>query len=111
MEVVYELGEASVHDVAGRIHDDPGYDSVRVTLGIMTRKGHLHRRKEGRRHIYSPTVPHARATRSALRSLLRTFFGGSPSKAILTMLDISSERLSREELDTISKILEKEKKR
>jgi predicted transcriptional regulator len=99
MNIVYKLGEASVADVAGRMPDSPGYDSVRVTLGILTRKGHLKRHKQGRRHIYAPVVPRERASRTAVGSLLETFFAGSPSRAILTMLDESSARLSKQELE------------
>jgi hypothetical protein len=35
---------------------------------------------------------------------VRVFFKGSPSNAILSMLDISSERLSRAELDKLERI-------
>jgi predicted transcriptional regulator len=102
MDIVYQLSEASVHDVAERMSDDPGYDSVRVLLGILAKKGHLTRRRDGRRYLYSPTLSHAKATRSAVQNLLHTFFQGSPSKAILTMLDMSSRRLSQRELDDIA---------
>jgi predicted transcriptional regulator len=111
MEIVYRPGGASAHEVADQVHDDPGYDTIRVTLGIMTKKGHLKRRKDGRRFVYSPTTPHQSATRTAVRNLMQTFFGGSPSRAILSMLDISSEKLSREDLDAIARIVEKGKKR
>lgn len=110
MDIVYRLGEARVSDVVNRMEDDPGYDSVRVTLGILAKKGHLRHRREGRRYVYSPTVPRDQASRSAVRNLLRTFFGGSPSRAILTMLDESSTHLSREELTEIAAWLEKDKK-
>jgi predicted transcriptional regulator len=111
MDLVHRLGEASVRDVQGLMEDDPGYDSVRVTLGILRKKGHVKHRREGRCYVYSPTVPHERATRSALRGVLRTFFGGSASRAILTMLDMSSERLSKRELDEIAAFIEEEKDR
>ena len=110
MDIIYRLGEASAANVARQMRDDPGYDSVRVTLGILEKKGHLEHRQDGRRYIYSPTVPHERATRAAWRNLLRTFFKGSPSRAILTLLDISAARLSREELDEIAEKIEQERK-
>jgi len=109
MDIVYEMGEASVSDVTERMDDNPGYDSVRITLGILTRKGHLHHRTENRRYIYSPTVPREKASQSAVRNLLKTFFNGSPQKAILTMLDMSSSKLTQKELDEIAEWLEKEK--
>ena len=110
MDIVYKLGEASVSDVQDRIEDDPGYDSIRVTLGILAKKGHLIHRRDGRRYIYSPTVSRQRASRSAARNLIETFFGGSPSEAILTMLDVSSAKLTERELEEIAALIEREKK-
>ncbi|MHC4611251.1 MAG: BlaI/MecI/CopY family transcriptional regulator [Planctomycetota bacterium] len=108
MNVVYRLGEASVADVFGRMDEDAGYDSVRVTLGILEKKGHVKHRQEGRRYVYSPTVPHEAASRSAVRNLLHTFFRGSPSRAMLTLLGMS--KLSRDELDEIAEWIEEERK-
>ena len=101
MEVLYRLGEAGVSEITTRIPDRPSYNSVRVTLGILARKGHVKHRKDGRRYVYSPTVPHSEASRSAVSNLLTTFFRGSHSKAILTMLDMSESELSEEELEEI----------
>lgn len=108
MDIVYRLGDASVGDVADRMSGDVGYDSVRVTLGILEKKGHVKHRREGRRYIYTATVPHERASRSAVRNLLRTFFQGSPSQAIVALLGMS--KLSREELDEIAGWIEEERK-
>ncbi len=110
MDIVYRLGEAGATEVAAKMRDDPGYDSVRVTLGILKKKGHLKHRQDGRRYVYSPTVPHQKATQGALRNLLRTFFRGSPSKAVLSLLDMSSSKLSRRELDEIAEWIENERK-
>jgi hypothetical protein len=45
-----------------------------------------------------------------MRNLLRTFFAGSASKAVLAMLDMSSSKLSKKELDRIAEWVEKEKR-
>jgi predicted transcriptional regulator len=110
MDIVYQLGETGVAEVSGRMRDDPGYDSVRVTLGILEKKGHVKHRQDGRRYLYSPTVPHHKATRNAMSNLLQTFFRGSPSKAIQALLDMSSDRLSPDELDEIAQWIEQERK-
>jgi predicted transcriptional regulator len=110
MDILYQLEEAGVSEVVRRMSGSPSYDSVRITLGILAKKGYVVFRKENRRYIYSPRVPREKASRSAARDLIRTFFEGSPSKAILTMLDVSSDRLSEEEIDRIAEWLEKEKK-
>jgi len=110
MDIVYELGEAAVSDIVPRMSDEPSYNSIRVTLGILTKKGHLKHYTDGRRYIYAPTVPREKASRSAAGNLVKTFFGGSPSRAILTMLDMSSSRLTESELEEIARMIEKEKK-
>lgn len=109
MAAIYRHGEASVSDVLRELPDDPSYNSVRVILGILEKKGHVRHRREDRRYIYSPAVSRERATRSALKSLLETFFRGAPSEAILTLLDMSSTRLSNEELDRIAEWIANEK--
>lgn len=102
MDAVYRLGEASAADVQRELSDDVGYDSVRVTLGILERKGFLRHHRDGPRYVYAPLIPHERASSSALDHVLRTFFRGSPSKAILTLLDSRSDQLSTKELDEIA---------
>ena len=105
MDVVYQLGEADVADVAARLPDRPAYNAVRVTLGILERKGHLAHRRAGARYVYAPTVPVERARRSAMRHVLATFFKGSPSAAILALLNGSEARLSRRDLDQIARAI------
>ena len=109
MDLVYRLGEASVADIVARMPDDPAYNSVRVTLGILEKKGYVKHRREKRRYLYTPVLAPDTATRSAMRHLLKTFFAGSPSRAILTLLDMSAARLSREELAEISQWVDKAK--
>lgn len=111
IDIVYELGEANVSDVCDRMEDDPGYDSVRITLGILTKKGYLTHRRENRKYIYMPTVSRKRASRSAAKSMLRTFFNDSPKQAIMAMIDMSSSKITQEELDEIASYIERERER
>ena len=102
MNALYRLGEASVAEVVAQLGDDAGYDTVRVILGILEKKGFTRHRTEGQRYIYAPAVPKDRAGQLAARELLRTCFGGAPSRAVLTLLDVSDASLSAEDLDEIS---------
>ncbi len=111
LNIVYELGEANVSDVCGRMEDDPGYDSVRITLGILAKKGYLAHRRERRKYIYTPIVHRTRASRSAAKSMMRTFFNDSPKKAIMAMIDMSSSEMTGEELDEIASYIEEERKK
>ena len=107
MNALYRCGEAHAADVASELQAEDAFDSIRVTLGILERKGHVKKRRTGNRNVYSPAVPASRAKRSALRQVLHTFFGGSSSKAILALLDTS--RLSDEELDEIAAMLRRQR--
>lgn len=102
MEIVYRLGEAAVADVVDAMVDAPSYDAVRLTLGVLEDKGHVRHRREGRRYVYRPVVPVTKASRSALRRLMRTYFRGSPHEAVIAMLDASERRLSDDELEEIA---------
>lgn len=105
MDIVYQLGEATVNDVLKQLPDPPGYNSIRVLLRILEEKGYLKHRREQQRYVYRPTVTHEQATRSALKHLLDTFFAGSAPKAVATLLDMSSSRLTDQDLDELKKMI------
>jgi predicted transcriptional regulator len=102
MDILYRLGEGSTADVLRHMPDNPSYNTVRVTLGILERKGHVEHREDGKRYVYSPTVARDRASRKALKHLVKTFYGGSVSSAVLALLDLESRKLSKRELDDIA---------
>ncbi len=108
MDAIYRVGEATAADVADEMSNQDSFDSIRVTLGILEKKGVLKKRRDGNRNVYSPAVSVTRAKRSALRHLLHTFFQGSSSKAILTLMDTS--KLSEDEFDEIEAMLRKRRK-
>jgi predicted transcriptional regulator len=110
MDVLYRLGEAGAAEVVDHLPDRPAYNSVRVTLGILERKGVVRHRREANRYVYTPTVPAEAMRESALRHLVRTFFRGSSSKAVLALLDSPSTRLSQEELSELAAWVEAAKR-
>ena len=98
VETVYRLGEASVAAVRGELADPPSYSAVRAMLGMLVDKGVLKYRREGKRYLYRPSMPKTKASRSALQSLLATFFGGQTTEAIAALLDVSAGKLSDDDL-------------
>lgn len=101
MDVIYRLGEAPVADVVAELGADDTYHSIRVTMANLVKKGFLTDRREGTRNVYAPTISERRARDSAVEHLLNTFFDGSPSGAILGLLDASAGSLSDEEIAEI----------
>ena len=68
-------------------------------------------RVEGRRHIYQPAQAKDQASRSAWKRLTKTFFGGNPGKALITLLDESRDRLDEKELDELQRWVSAQSKR
>src|ERR1700694_89960 len=106
MELIYAAGQATATEVLGRLPDPPSYSTVRALLRILETKGHLRHVVDGTRSVFLPTVAPERARRSAMQSLLQTFFEGSPEKAVAALLDVSRSELSEEDLDRISRLIE-----
>jgi predicted transcriptional regulator len=106
MDVAYRLGRASVTEILDGLHDPPSYSAVRALLRILEDKGHLRHEQDGTRYVYLPTLSRAKASRSALRGLVTTFFDGSPEQAMAALLDVSREDLSSQDLDRLAALIE-----
>src|SRR6476619_7605131 len=85
MDVLFAESPLSAADVRERMPAPPGYSAVRALLRILEEKGHVRHTQDGPRYLYAPVVSQAKARRSALRSLVRTFFGGSPEEAVAAL--------------------------
>jgi len=109
MEILYQRGKASASEVREAMPDAPSYSAVRAMLRILEEKGHLKHQEEGLKYVYAPIVPRDKAKRSAVKHLLDTFFNGSPEQIMAALLDVSSTRLTREELDRMSAMIDKAK--
>lgn len=88
MDVLFALGgSAPAEDVRDRLSDPPSYSAVRAMLVKLEAKGYVRHREEGLRYVYSPTKSRAAAQRSAIDKIVRVFFGGSPSRTVMALLN------------------------
>lgn len=90
--------------------DAPSYSAVRAILRVLEEKGHIKHESERLKYVYVPIVNRDKAKRSALKHLVDTFFRDSPEQVVAALLDVSSKRLTREELDRMAEMIEKAKK-
>jgi len=107
MDVLYRRGRATAAEVHQEIPDPPSYSAVRAMLRVLEEKKHIRHEEKDLRYVFVPIVPREKASRSAVRHLLDTFFDGSPEQAVATLLDVSSEDLSQEKLDRLTALIEK----
>src|SRR5262245_28936695 len=110
MVIIYRLGRATVGEVMERLTGEPAYSTVRAQLRVLEEKGHLRHEEQVLRYVYLPKVPRHMVRQSALRHLVDTFFEGSAGKAVAALLGKEGFKISAEELDRISKLIEEAKK-
>lgn len=108
LEILYRRGNASAAEVREAMGDDaPSYSAVRTLLGVLEEKGHIRHKAEGLKYVYAPVVTRDKARRSAVKHMLDTYFSGSPEEIMAALLDVSSTKLTREELDRMAEMIHK----
>jgi len=110
MDIIYRLGRATAGEVMERLTGEPAYSTVRAQLRVLEDKGHLRHEEHGLRYVYLPSVPRHMVRQSALKHLVDTFFEGSAGKAVAALLGKEGFKISEEELERISELIEKAKK-
>jgi predicted transcriptional regulator len=113
MDVIYAKGRATAAEVQSALVKPPSYSTVRALLRILEDKGYLRHEVERLTYSYLPIHSQAAVSRSALRRVLETFFGGSASHAMAAMLDVSKVKLSpgdREKVLAMIRAAEKDKR-
>ena len=108
MDVIYARGQATAADIAADLPDAPSNSAIRTFLRILEEKGHLRHQQDGPRYVFLPVVPRERARKSAMKNLVRTFFDGSAAQAAAALIDQS--KLSEEEVERLSALIEKARK-
>ena len=109
LEIVYAKGQASVSEVLAALTDPPSYSAVRAMMNLLEEKGHLRHKEVGRKFVYLSTLSRDKARRSALKNMLHTFFGGSASEAVASLIELDKENLSSSDLERLSALIEKAK--
>jgi predicted transcriptional regulator len=110
MELVWELGAATVHDLLGRLGDERPvpYTSVLSALQTLEKGGWVTHHARGRRYLYTPTRPKPEPRRRSLRRLLRDLFQGNPLLLFRQLLD--DEKLSDDELKELDHLIRERRK-
>ena len=107
LDALHRLGVASAADVRAALADPPSDSAVRTHLRILEEKGHITHDQDGPRYVYRPTVAREAAGRSALRHLMRTFFDGSPDRAVAALLDETASDLTDDDLDRLASLVDR----
>jgi len=110
LDALYRVGQATCAEVQRAMADPPSYSAVRTFLRILEEKKIVRHEQDGARYVYIPIVEKERASRSALRHVLSTFFAGSVTRAVSALLDEDSKNLSEDDWQRLSAIVEEARK-
>jgi BlaI family transcriptional regulator, penicillinase repressor len=100
MQVLWQMESGSVQQILDALPAQPAlaYNTVLTTIRILERKGYVGHDKDGRAHIYRPTVQRDEASRSEIRHLVSRFFRNSHEDLVLNILEdrgIAAPELAR----------------
>lgn len=114
MQVLWELGEGTVHDIRERlVEPKPARTTVATVLTILENKSFASRTTQGRVNLYAPLVSKEGYSRSQLSGLLKNYFNNSFSA--MASFFARENNYSIEELDLLIKEtkdeLDKDKKK
>ena len=110
VEVVWELGEATVRQVWERLCPDKevSYTTILAAMQRLERSGWLRHRAEGKSNVYLPTRTREQAGASSVRTFVQGMFGGS---ALLMFRHLVEEgELSDQELQELQRLIDKKRK-
>jgi len=105
MDILYQKRRATATEVMEALADPPTNATTRTLLRILESKGHVRHEKDGAAFVYVPTLHPEKATRSAIRHLVQTFFDGSPARAVTALLDTPDFKLSAEDAARLRKLI------
>jgi len=108
MEVLYRKERATANELMESLPGKPSNSTVRTLLRILEDKNQVKKTDEAGRYIYSAVAPRDKAAKTALRGIVDTFFKGSVSGVVATLLD-DQTKLTEKELKEIQAIIDKAK--
>ncbi len=106
MDLVYERGSIVATDLEEALSGNLSNSAVRSYLRALETKGYLDHVEEGVRFVYRPTRPRDAVARGEASRLVKTFFGGSVSSVLATLLSDKDLKLSDADLAEMRRMIE-----
>jgi predicted transcriptional regulator len=104
VDLLFERGDMAVADLCNALPDRLSGSAVRAMLKRLEDKGFVRRTASERGFIFSPTMSDAAASKTALSSVVKTFFNGSAAGAATALLGMSKS-LDVRELDELEAMI------
>jgi len=109
VDLLFERGDMAVSDLCDALPDRLSGPAVRAMLKRLEDKGFVRRTESERGFLFSPTMSDAAASKTALKSVVKTFFNGSAAGAATALLGMS-DALDSQELDELEAMIARARK-
>jgi predicted transcriptional regulator len=109
MNVLWEQGKGcTIHEIIAHYDDPkPAYTTVATFLKILLNKGFVEFRKlSGKTHTYYPIITKQQYTRSVMKDVQDSFFGGSG--ASMVKFFVEQEKMTEEEIKELIELIQKQ---
>ena len=110
MDVLYRRKWVSGSEIHNELPDPPTYSTVRGMLVKLERKGYVRHRRDGKRYLYASAVEPQKARLAAAVHFLESLFEGSLADAMVALFGASRRRLTEEEVERITRLIEERRK-
>jgi predicted transcriptional regulator len=109
MQVLWKLKEGFIRDIMDAMPPPkPHQNTIATLLKILVDKEFVGIRIFGRQHQYHPLVSKDSYSKATMRSLVKSYFGGSFSDAVSFM--VKENNISVDDLETLLQQIKKGKK-
>ena len=109
MQIVWKLKEGFIRDIMEALPPPkPHQNTVATMLKILVEKEFVGIRVFGRQHQYYPLISKDAYSKASIKTLVKSYFGGSFSEAVSFM--VKENNISLEDLETLLQQLKKGKK-
>jgi len=105
LSILWQLNDASVQQVHDRLNSKSGYTTTLKLMQIMFEKDLLDRRKEGKKHIYTPKLQKSEAQKYSMKNIIKNLFSGSSISFAQSFL--GNVKPNTEELKQIKDMIKK----
>ena len=104
MNVVWDRGKATVHDVKSALSQrKPAYSTILTMMRKLEAKGYLEHDVDERTYVYRPTISKKAVCHGILGDVMDRLFEGSPSLLLNSLVE--QNRISEKELRKIQKLI------
>ncbi len=107
MNELWAIDEGTVRDVLGRLPESRGlaYTSAATILRILEQKSFVTSRKEGKSHVYIPTLARDAYQSRSLKDLSAKLFDDMPASLVARL--VNDEDLTEEALGQIRAVVDR----